>query len=103
MAAGSSKADGDMWREFAACLAEDPDLFFPEGSGPASQAQAAEAKAICRGCPVRKSCLQWALRVGLQHGVWGGLTVDERTALRRRTDGPVPAERVAPDSAVTSR
>jgi WhiB family transcriptional regulator, redox-sensing transcriptional regulator len=40
------------WRHRAACLEEDPELFFPIGeTGPARE-QIAEAKAVCVGCPV---------------------------------------------------
>jgi WhiB family redox-sensing transcriptional regulator len=71
-----------MWRNDAACLEEDPELFFPEGSGPAAMAQAEEAKAICRRCAVVDACLRWAIGVNLQYGVCGGMTPTERAALR---------------------
>ena len=45
--------------------------------------QVTEAKAVCRACPVRDQCLDWALEQGIDHGVWGGLAGDERRALRR--------------------
>jgi WhiB family redox-sensing transcriptional regulator len=38
----------------------------------------ARAKAICRSCPVRKECLDYALRIREQHGIWGGLNETER-------------------------
>ena len=76
-------AGGD-WRHQAACLEEDPELFFPVGtSGPAVE-QAAEAKLVCSGCPVREACLSWALETGQGFGVWGGLAEEERRALKRR-------------------
>jgi WhiB family redox-sensing transcriptional regulator len=68
------------WRDHAACLGEDPDLFFPEGDDPRSDA---EAKAICAGCQVRTPCLEFA-GTHLAKGTWGGLTEDEREAARRR-------------------
>jgi WhiB family redox-sensing transcriptional regulator len=71
------------WRDEAACRDEDPDLFFPIGSGPAAQAQIADAKAICARCPVVRECLEWALETGQDAGVWGGLTEEERRQLRR--------------------
>lgn len=72
------------WRHEAACRQEDPELFFPVGSsGPALQ-QTAEAKAICRRCPVSSECLAWALESGQDSGVWGGMSDDERRALKRR-------------------
>ena len=37
-----------------------------------------------RRCEVREQCLAWALEAGQDHGVWGGLSEDERRALKRR-------------------
>jgi WhiB family redox-sensing transcriptional regulator len=74
----------DNWRNRAACRTEDPDLFFPIGtSGPALM-QTEQAKAVCRRCPVREPCLQWALDTGQSIGVWGGTSETERLALKRR-------------------
>ncbi len=72
------------WRHEAACLNEDPELFFPVGNTGPALMQIAEAKKVCRVCPVREPCLQWALDAGQDHGVWGGMSEDERRALRRR-------------------
>ncbi|MGI8814195.1 MAG: WhiB family transcriptional regulator [Pseudonocardia sp.] len=59
-------------------------LFFPVGtSGPALM-QIAEAKSVCRRCPVNPECLAWALDSGQDAGVWGGMSEDERRALTRR-------------------
>ncbi|MGH8898415.1 MAG: WhiB family transcriptional regulator [Egibacteraceae bacterium] len=70
------------WRDKAGCLGMDCELFFPLGStGPALE-QIARAKAVCQDCPVVHECLEWALGTG-QDGIWGGLTQDERRALRR--------------------
>ncbi len=72
------------WRHRAACLTEDPELFFPIGvTGPAL-AQVEEAKKICMRCDVREECLQWALENGQDHGVWGGTSEDERRSMKRR-------------------
>lgn len=72
------------WRHHAACRGEDPELFFPIGtSGPALQ-QIEDAKAVCERCPVIDTCLRWALEHGMDSGVWGGLSEEERRALRRR-------------------
>ena len=42
-----------------------------------------KCKLICRDCPVRATCLDWALASGQEAGIWGGLTEDERRRLRR--------------------
>ena len=71
------------WRPLAACIDEDPELFFPVGStGPALE-QVEEAKAICERCPVTQPCLEWALETHQDSGVWGGLSEDERRSVRR--------------------
>ena len=72
------------WRHRAACLTEDPELFFPIGNtGPALQ-QIEEAKAVCQRCPVMEICLKWAIETSQDAGVWGGLSEDERRSLKRR-------------------
>jgi WhiB family redox-sensing transcriptional regulator len=65
------------WRDQALCAEVDPELFFPEqGASPR------DAKRICRGCPVRGECLDYAAEHGLL-GVWGGTTAQERRQMRR--------------------
>ncbi|MEU9201633.1 WhiB family transcriptional regulator [Streptomyces sp. NPDC048332] len=75
----------ENWRMRAACREDDPDLFFPIGSTGPALVQTEEAKAVCRGCPVRRECLRWALDNGQDAGVWGGLDETERRALKRRS------------------
>lgn len=72
------------WRHHAACRKEDPELFFPVGTSGPALLQVTEAKAVCRRCPVTAQCLNWALRTGQVAGVWGGMSEDERRALKRR-------------------
>lgn len=36
------------------------------------------AKEICTDCGVREACLEYALSIREQHGIWGGLTENER-------------------------
>lgn len=72
------------WWSLGACLAADPDLFFPiSESGPARR-QVTAAKRVCAGCQVREQCLSYALAVGPMHGVWGGTSEEERRALGPR-------------------
>jgi WhiB family redox-sensing transcriptional regulator len=72
------------WRHRAACRDEDPELFFPVGNSGPALLQIAEAKTVCRRCPVLSGCLTWALESGQDAGVWGGMSEDERRALKRR-------------------
>jgi WhiB family redox-sensing transcriptional regulator len=72
------------WRHRSACRDEDPELFFPIGNTGPALAQIEEAKKVCARCEVKDPCLQWALESGQEAGVWGGLSEDERRALKRR-------------------
>jgi WhiB family transcriptional regulator, redox-sensing transcriptional regulator len=72
------------WRHRAICRDEDPELFFPVGTSGPALLQVAEAKAVCRRCPVMSDCLSWALHSGQDAGVWGGMSEDERRALKRQ-------------------
>lgn len=75
------------WRHDAACLGHDPELFFPSGLTAPAWQELERAKAICRDCPVRAHCLQWALDTGQDAGVWGGLSENERRRCSRRHGG----------------
>src|ERR1041384_3800731 len=72
------------WRHRAICRDEDPELFFPVGTSGPALLQIAEAKTVCRRCPVVSDCLAWALESGQDAGVWGGMSEDERRTLKRR-------------------
>ncbi|MGW7087597.1 WhiB family transcriptional regulator [Streptomyces sp. NPDC054871] len=74
------------WRHHAACLDEDPALFFPNGTTGPWLLVIADAKKVCARCPVMEQCLQWALETRQEYGVWGGYDERERRSiLRRRT------------------
>jgi WhiB family redox-sensing transcriptional regulator len=46
-----------------------------------------EAKSICQACSVRRSCLDYAVRIREPHGIWGGLNELERRNLIERRVG----------------
>ncbi|MFF1498088.1 WhiB family transcriptional regulator [Streptomyces sp. NPDC058304] len=71
-----------MRRPRPACAGADPELFFAHAL---SILQIARAKAVCATCPLKVSCLEGALERGEEFGVWGGLSEDERRALKHRT------------------
>jgi WhiB family redox-sensing transcriptional regulator len=73
------------WYEYAACRGENPELFFPIGRSHQALRQLKEAKRVCANCAVQSLCLEWAVLAGIDHGVWGGLSEEERQTLRRRT------------------
>jgi WhiB family redox-sensing transcriptional regulator len=71
------------WTELALCAQSDPDAWFPERGQNVNL-----AKLICRRCPVRAECLDYALSgadtwQGIATGIWGGTTPRERQTLRR--------------------
>ncbi|HLA93832.1 MAG TPA: WhiB family transcriptional regulator [Actinomycetota bacterium] len=75
------------WQFDAACRGEDSALFFAPGYFERREEKAARevrAKAICAGCPVRETCLEFALRIRESHGVWGGLNEQERRQVLRQ-------------------
>lgn len=67
------------WMRAAACAYVDPELWYPHDKGDPGVA----AKRICRGCPVRIECLEYALDNNEDHGIWGGLSRQERWKIRR--------------------
>ena len=83
------------WVHRARCKEEDPELFFPIGTTGPAALQAEMAKAVCMRCEVRQECLEWALATGQDAGVWGGLSEDERRALKRSRKRATEAARFA--------
>jgi WhiB family redox-sensing transcriptional regulator len=71
------------WSDLAACRDVDPELFFPITSKGPGAFEIARARSVCRGCSVRPECLDWALDREILHGVWGGLSEDERIDILR--------------------
>jgi WhiB family transcriptional regulator, redox-sensing transcriptional regulator len=69
------------WQKQAACLGLDPDLFFPDRG---DMDRVREAKAVCGRCPVRSACLDYALKAGEKHGIFGGKSERERRQMRRQ-------------------
>lgn len=67
------------WVDEALCAQSDPEQWFPE-KGESTRA----AKAVCAMCPAIAACLETALENDEQHGVWGGLSPQERRELKRQ-------------------
>lgn len=74
------------WRHRAVCRDEDPELFFPASEIGPGAVQVAEAKAVCRRCPVSAECLSWAVESGQDYGLWGGMTPAERRTWKRTSE-----------------
>ena len=77
----------ELWQAKAACRGPQTSLFFPPSHFERKddkEIREARAKAICATCPVKRSCLDYALRIREPHGIWGGLNeVERRTLLSR--------------------
>jgi WhiB family redox-sensing transcriptional regulator len=69
------------WFEEAACTSADPDAWHPDRGG-----SVADAKRVCRRCPVIADCLKYALDTDQWQGIWGGLSPRQRRALVRQKD-----------------
>lgn len=72
------------WMLGSACGPEDAALFFPVSETGLSLAEIAEAKAICGRCLVVEDCLRYAFEHGIDEGIFGGLTADERRGARQK-------------------
>lgn len=72
------------WRKRAACRGPHASIFFPPTSPERREEKRqreGRAKAICRTCSVCSDCLEYALHIREQHGIWGGLNEAERRQL----------------------
>lgn len=81
-AGAAERAPRGDWQEQAECGQTDPEVFFPDEDAPSRA-----AKAVCLRCPVRMECLDAALDRDELFGIWGGLSRQERAALKRRHAG----------------
>lgn len=62
------------WRDRAVCRSMGPTMFFGVNQpGLSRKAEVAEAIAVCKTCPVRKECFNYAKQNDERFGVWGGV------------------------------
>jgi WhiB family redox-sensing transcriptional regulator len=66
--------EANRWVD-AICTTTDPDMFFEKETE-------AQAKAVCRECPIVVMCAQYAIDNEISDGVWGGLSSLDRKTLR---------------------
>lgn len=87
--------EDEEWRRRAACrprdeseLVEGVAKFFPVRRAYQLKMETTrrerDALAVCEACPVRVECLSFSLKNRIEHGVWGGVTEQERKKLLRR-------------------
>lgn len=73
-------ADNASWMADGLCVdADNPDAWFPH-----PKHEAAAAKKLCAGCPVRAKCAAFAVADSTLEGIWGGTTFGQRDWLRRK-------------------
>lgn len=78
-----SQRANELWQERAACKGPQAAVFFPPSQVERKderEARERRAKVICASCPVRRPCLDYAIRIREPHGIWGGLNETERKA-----------------------
>lgn len=67
----------EPWMAKARCADLDSGTFFPSDSIGVQR-----AVAICKACPVRAACLEYALDQGIPTGIWGGESERSRRRMR---------------------
>lgn len=70
--------DAPSWMSDAVCVVN-PELWYSLDNGGQNA-----AKRLCKTCDVRGDCLEYALDNNETHGIWGGLSVNQRAKLRRK-------------------
>ena len=79
------------WMDAGNCRSVSPSVFFPsDGVG------VEVARQVCRDCPVKTACLEYALANHIGHGVWGGTSERERRRIARRRRVSAGPERSRP-------
>ena len=81
---GLRSAERVEWQLRAACRGPQASVFFPPPyveKRDEKRRRELRAKDICAACSVQPDCLQYALNIGEQHGIWGGLNEVERREL----------------------
>ena len=63
------------WMDRAACRGRRDIDFFPEEN---YNQRSLPAVALCRNCPVKDECLEFAIENHIQYGIWGGLNYPQR-------------------------
>jgi WhiB family redox-sensing transcriptional regulator len=63
------------WMDEALCRGRKDLDFIPEE---AYNTVAPKAVAVCKVCPVREDCLEFAVENHIQYGIWGGMNYPQR-------------------------
>jgi WhiB family redox-sensing transcriptional regulator len=68
-----------VWQRYGACRGESIEMFVPSVGG-----NFTKARDLCRSCPVRQECMDFATADEDVVGMWGGTTAPERRQMRAR-------------------
>ena len=87
----TTKKAEHLYKELTAQIVEEgsvpcqqaPELFFLEKGDHQGPEKIRMSKQLCAECPVKFLCLEDAWEASEDEGIWGGLTRNERKALKR--------------------
>lgn len=69
------------WQRDALCAQVDPELWFPD-----IEKRGAYAKTVCKNCPVRVDCYNYAVDNEEENGIWGGVDFTIRKTPTKEND-----------------
>ena len=72
----------------AACRDKPTQMFFRERK----RGSLHNAKLVCKNCPIKEECGDWAVKNHVYHGVWGGMTPRELETQRRLREIVLPVQ-----------
>lgn len=73
-----------------------PELMFYDKNF-AADADQKRVKELCKTCDIQAECLDWGLRVDVEFGIWGGMSVAERKKYRQKHKIPAETARYGVD------
>lgn len=78
------------WQLRGACRNATHDLFYSGDDERPIERKLREqsARQVCRNCAVTTHCLAYALEIEEPHGMWGGMSENERQRIRPRIAAP---------------
>lgn len=82
-----ARLEAYSWQEAGHCRGMDSEKFFTDDRDQTQKRRVSrtrDAKELCSGCPVIRECLEHALAVPENYGIWGGTTAAERQRMLLR-------------------
>jgi hypothetical protein len=73
--------DSLAWQQYALCAEIDTEPWFPD-----QLRQGDYAKSICKQCPVKLNCYEYAVENNEEWGIWGGVDFTRRHNKRGKDD-----------------